>query len=48
MQGQQLLQTWWVPGIVVAMVIGVVDSVFCHQKSRVDEIEKEKLGEVKG
>jgi hypothetical protein len=34
MQGQQLLETWWLPGFVVAMVIGVADSVFCHQKSR--------------
>jgi hypothetical protein len=34
MQGQQLLETWWLSTVVVAMVIGVVDSVFCHRKSK--------------
>jgi hypothetical protein len=42
MQGQQLLETWWLPNIVVAMVIGVADSVFAIGRVRVDEIEKEK------
>jgi hypothetical protein len=30
MHEQQLLERWWVPGVVVAMVIGVVDFIFCH------------------
>ena len=34
MQGQQLLETWWLPGIVVAMVTGVADSIFWHRKSK--------------
>jgi hypothetical protein len=44
---RQLLDRWWIPGIVVAMAIGVVDSVFFVGRVRVDEIEKGKLGEVK-
>jgi hypothetical protein len=34
MHGLQLLGTWWLLDVVVAMVISVADSVFCHQKSR--------------
>jgi hypothetical protein len=47
MQGQQLLKTWWLPGVVVAMVIGVADSIFCHQKSRggCDRKRKTREGE---
>jgi hypothetical protein len=30
------------------MAIGVTDLIFCHKKVWVDEIEKGKLGEVKG
>jgi hypothetical protein len=48
MQGQQLLETWWLPGVVVAMVIGVADLSFAIGRVGVDEIEKERLGEVKG
>jgi hypothetical protein len=44
MQGKQLLETWWLPGVVVAMVIGVADSIFAIGRVRVDEIEKEKPG----
>jgi hypothetical protein len=34
MHEQQLLERWWVPGVVVAMVIGIVDSIICHQESK--------------
>jgi hypothetical protein len=44
----QLLKRWRVLGVIVAVVIGVADSAFCHWKSMGCEIEKEKLGEVKG
>jgi hypothetical protein len=30
----QLIERCWVPGVVVAMVIGIADSVFCHQESK--------------
>jgi hypothetical protein len=47
MHDQQLLEKWWVSGVVVAMIISIADFTFFHQKSRVDDIEKGKLGEVK-
>jgi hypothetical protein len=48
MQGQQLLETWWLHSIVVVMAIGVADPSFAIRRVGVDEIEKERLGEVKG
>jgi hypothetical protein len=44
MQGQQLLETWWLHSIVVVMVIGVADSIFCHQKGRSGYDRKRKTG----
>jgi prolipoprotein diacylglyceryltransferase len=48
MHDQQLLKRWWIYGIIIAMAISVAYFVFCHKKVRVNEIEKEELGEVKG
>jgi hypothetical protein len=30
---QQLIERWWIHGIAVGAIV-VVDSVFCHRKSR--------------
>jgi hypothetical protein len=47
---QQLLERWWITGIVVPKTIGIANPVVCHQNSRGDEkdnpisIGREKIG----
>jgi hypothetical protein len=37
---QQLIERWWIHGVVVAMVIGIVIPSFAIRRVGVDEIEK--------
>jgi hypothetical protein len=48
MHDQQLLKRWWVYGIAITMAMALQISSFIIERVRVDEIENEELGEVKG
>jgi hypothetical protein len=48
MHDQQLLKRWWIYGIVVAMALALQMLYLAIESVRVNEIEKEEQGEVKG
>jgi hypothetical protein len=42
---QQLIERWWVYGLVVAMAISVADSFFAIRRAQIDEIGKKRKDE---